>query len=190
MRFFVLQNMSIVVTGNPGVGKHTIAYEIAKNLHLPVIDINEIAKKAGLLEKTNETNDVDIFELEKILKPKISKKAIIVGHLAPYVISKEKTKMIIILRRNPYDLLKVYKERKYSDKKSKENAGSEILGVIAHDVFTKFQEKSFQVNVSGRTINEVTKIMMEIISKSKINEQIDWLEMVKKSNDLKKFFVD
>ena len=190
MRFFVLQSMSIVVTGNPGVGKHTVAHEIAKNLDLPVIDINEIAKKSGLFEKISETNDVDIFELEKILEPKISKKAVIVGHLAPYVISKENTEKIIILRRSPYDLLEVYKERKYSDKKSKENTGSEILGVIAYDAFTKFQEKSFQVNVSGRTINEVTKITMDIISNKKINEQIDWLEVVEKNNDLKKFFVD
>ena len=190
MRFHILQSMSIVVTGNPGVGKHTIAYEIAKNLHLSIIDINEIAKKSGLFEKINETNDVDIFELEKILEPKISKKAVIVGHLAPYVISKDNTEMIIILRRNPYDLLKVYKERGYSDKKSKENAASEVLGVIAYDALTKFQEKSFQVNVSGRTIHEVVKIVMDVISNQKIDEQIDWLDMVKKNNDLKKFFVD
>ena len=190
MRFYVLENMSIVITGNPGVGKHTVAHEIAKILHLSIIDINEIVKESGLFEKMNETNDVDTFELEKILEPKISKDAVIVGHLAPYVISKEKTKMIIVLRRNPYDLLNVYKERKYSDKKSKENAGSEVLGIIAYDTFTKFQEKSFQVNVSSRSITEVTKIVTDIISNNKINDQVDWLDLVKKNNDLKKFFVD
>ncbi len=42
--------MSIVITGNPGVGKHTITYEISKNLKLSIIDINETDKKVkGLI---------------------------------------------------------------------------------------------------------------------------------------------
>jgi hypothetical protein len=44
--------MSIVITGNPGVGKHTITYEISKNLKLSIIDINETSKKVkGYLKK-------------------------------------------------------------------------------------------------------------------------------------------
>ena len=58
--------MSIVITGNPGVGKHTIAKEISKRLKLPINDINSIARDAGLFEKNQDTNDVDISELEKI----------------------------------------------------------------------------------------------------------------------------
>ena len=40
---------------------------------------------------------------------------IVVGHLAPYVLEKNQVKIIIILRRNPYDLESVYKERSYSE---------------------------------------------------------------------------
>ncbi|MEE8383343.1 MAG: nucleoside-triphosphatase, partial [Nitrosopumilus sp.] len=43
--------MSIVITGNPGVGKHTITQEIAEKLELSIIDINSIARDAGLFEK-------------------------------------------------------------------------------------------------------------------------------------------
>jgi len=78
--------MSIVITGNPGVGKHTITHEIAKNLELAIIDINEIAKVAGLFEKNKNTNDVDTTKLGKILEGKISEKNVILGHLAPYVL--------------------------------------------------------------------------------------------------------
>ena len=109
--------MSIVITGNPGVGKHTITKEISRILELPIIDLNELARDAGLFEKNTETNDVDTFKLEKILEEKISGKNIIVGHLAPHVITKSKVEVIIILRRNPYDLLTVYQEREYTDKK-------------------------------------------------------------------------
>ncbi|HJJ23504.1 MAG TPA: AAA family ATPase [Nitrosopumilus sp.] len=182
--------MSIVITGNPGVGKHTITQEIAEKLELSIIDINSIAKDAGLFEKNKDTNDVDTLKLEKILEQKISEKNVIVGHLAPYVLDKNKIKIMIVLRRNPYDLISVYKERKYTDKKSIENAGSEVLGVIAHDAMSKFQEKVFQIDTSEKSIKEVVKKVMTLISSNKGNEEVDWLDLVTKNNDLKKFFVD
>jgi adenylate kinase len=182
--------MSIVITGNPGTGKHTITKELAKILELHVIDINNIAKHAELFEKYKDTNDVDTVKLEKIFEEEISENNLIVGHLAPYVLTKNKVKIVIILRRNPYDLISVYKERKYSDEKIRTNTSSEILGIIAHDAIRKFQEKAFQVNVSEKNIQEIIKIVMKIISTSQGNEEVDWLDLVKKNNDLEKFFAD
>ncbi len=182
--------MSIVITGNPGVGKHTITQKIAEKLELSIIDINSIAKDAGLFEKNEDTIDVDTSKLEKILEQKISDKNVIVGHLAPYVFNKNKVKIMIVLRRNPYDLISVYKERKYTDKKSMENLGSEVLGIIAHDAKSKFQEKVFQINTSGKSIQEVVEKVMTLISSKIGNEEVDWLDLVTKNNDLKKFFAD
>ncbi len=182
--------MSIVITGNPGVGKHTITQEIAENLELSIIDINSIAKDAGLFEKNKDTYDVDTVKLEKILEQKISEKKVIVGHLAPYVLDKNAVKIMIVLRRSPYDLISVYKERKYTDEKSKENTGSEVLGIIAHDTISKFQEKTFQVNTSGKSIKQVVEKVMAMISSNEGNEEVDWLDMITKNNDLKKFFTD
>ena len=182
--------MSIVITGNPGVGKHTVTEELAKRLDFQIIDINSIARDAGLFEKNDNTNDVDTIKLKEILKQRISEKSIIVGHLAPYVLDKNQIKIIIVLRRNPYDLISVYKERKYTDKKSIENTGSEILGIIAHDSIEKFQEKTFQINSSGKTIQEVVEKAIIQISNNRDNEDVDWLELVTKNNDLKKFFAD
>ena len=182
--------MVIVITGNPGVGKHTIAKEISQKKHLKVLDINKIAENENLFKKNDETNDVDAEKLEQILKQKFSLKSIIVGHLAPYVLEKNQVESVIILRRNPYDLLNVYKKRGYSDKKSRENAGSEILGVTAFDAINQFEEKAFEINVSNKKIPEIIEIIEEIISGTKDSEQIDWLELVTKNDDLKKFFVD
>jgi len=180
--------MSIVITGNPGVGKHTITKKISEILNFPIVDINIVAKDLELYEKNENTNDVDTQKLAKILVERKLDEKIVVGHLAPYVLEKNQVKIIIILRRNPYDLESVYKERNYSEIKIKENTGSEILGIITHDTIEKFEEKAFQIDVSKKNIQQVVEKVLEIISKKKGNEEVDWLSLVTKNNDLDKFF--
>ena len=97
---------------------------------------------------------------------------------------------MIVLRRSPYDLIPVYENRKYGNDKIKDNIGSEILGIIANDAIDEFQEKTFQINVSGKTVVEVFEKIMSIIMNKKGNEVVDWLELVRKNNDLGKFFAD
>ena len=180
--------MSIVITGNPGVGKHTVTKKISEKLNFPLVDINIIAKDLGLFEKNGNTNDVDTKKLTKILGEKKLNDTIVVGHLAPYVLEKNQVKIIIILRRNPYDLELVYKDRNYLGIKIKENTGSEVLGIIMHDTIEKFEEKAFQIDVSKKNIQQVVEKVLEIISKKEGNEEVDWLNLVTKNKDLEKFF--
>lgn len=180
--------MAIIITGNPGVGKHTIANEIKNQLGLSILDINVIAKNAGLFEENGNTNDVDVEKLEDVIKENILDSSLIVGHLAPYVISSEKIDKVIVLRKNPYDLFEVYEKRRYSEEKSKENAGSEALGIIAYDAITKFGDKVFQINATGKKVDEVTDTVLQVIKNNHPSEKIDWLEVITKKNDLKKFF--
>ncbi len=181
--------MSFVITGSPGVGKHTITKEISKILNLPVFDINQIAKEKNLFERTDETNDVDVDKLEKIIKEKISQPSLIVGHLAPYVLASDQIEKIIVLRKNPYDLIQIYQNRGYSKKKIKDNIGSEALGIILYDSLTKFgMDKTIQIDVSDKTIEETTKKVMGIIKGEVTSEEIDWLPIISDKNDLKEFF--
>ena len=180
--------MSIVITGNPGVGKHTITKKISEKLNFPILDINIVAKNLGLIEKNGNINEVDTKKLAKILGERKLNDTIVVGHLAPYVLEKNQVKIIIILRRNPYDLELVYKERNYLEIKIKENTGSEILGIITHDTIEKFEEKAFQIDVSKKKIQQVVEKVLEVISKKEGNEEVDWLNLVTKNNDLEKFF--
>ena len=97
---------------------------------------------------------------------------------------------MIVLRRSPYDLIPVYENRKYDDVKIRDNVGSEVLGVIANDAMSKFQEKTFQINVSGKSVAEMFEKVMSVVMNKKGNEVVDWLELVRKNNDLGKFFAD
>jgi len=180
--------MSIVITGNPGTGKHTISDKIKDIIKLPVLDINEFANECGLLEKKDNTNDVDTEKLAEKLQEKITSPHIIVGHLAPYTVSNIPINVVILLRRNPKELASVYKQRGYNEKKTKDNLGSEVLGIIANDTINNMKgQKIIQVDVSGKSISDVVKIVLDAINGKRESQQIDWLGVIKDS-ELKSYF--
>ncbi|HSB56522.1 MAG TPA: AAA family ATPase [Nitrosopumilaceae archaeon] len=182
--------MSLILTGNPGVGKHTVAKKLAKKLNLDLIDINKIAIQEGIFEENKRILDVDVIKLKKILKKIITKKSLVVGHLAPYVVSRKQVKIAVVLRRNPYELISVYGKRKYSYQKEIENLGSEILGVIYYDSKNEFgSARTFQINTSGKSVRKLVKKISDLFVKGVFREEkVDWLGLISEKNDLKRFF--
>ena len=182
--------LSKVITGNPGVGKHTVAKQIAKGLDLDLVDINQIVVQEGIFEENEGTLDVDIGKLGKIIGKIIGKNSLVVGHLAPYVISKKQVKVAVVLRRDPYKLISVYKKRKYSHKKAIENLGSEVLGVTYFDSINEFgSDRTFQINTTSKSVSTIVKKIGELFIKGVFQEdEVDWLGLISEKNDLKRFF--
>ena len=77
----------LILTGSPGVGKHTVSKELAEILDYEIVDVNKEAIKAGM-PKRDDSIDVDVKQMQKLLKGVLTEKSLIVGHLAVYVISK------------------------------------------------------------------------------------------------------
>jgi len=178
-----------IITGNPGTGKHTIAKLISRKLNLEIIDINKIAISEGVFVKNNGTLDVDVSKLKKIINKMNSKDSLLVGHLAPYVISSKNVELSVVLRKSPYKLQSIYKKRKYTSKKSLENIGSEILGIIYHDIVQEFgRKKTFQIDTSSKSISATAKKVESIFKGSKVEDNVDWLQLVLKKGDMQKFF--
>lgn len=181
--------MSIVITGNPGVGKHTIAKRLGAYTGFPVVDLNQVAIREGVFEKKGTTLDVDVGKLARIVKKMIKKNTIVVGHLAPYVIPKRQVKFALVLRKNPYKLTSIYKKRRYPKKKIKENLGSEVLGVTAFDAIASFgQSKVFQIDTTSRSVKKTVTKIKSIFKKRSQGDRVDWLGLVAKNNDLARFF--
>lgn len=181
--------MAKVITGSPGVGKHSAARKVAKKLELEIIDINRLALKTGLFEKKEESLDVDVSRLKKIVAKKKLKNSILVGHLAPYVIPKKQVEFAVVLRKNPYKLLPIYKKRKYSEQKLIDNLGSEILGIISYDAIRKFgYDKTFEIDVSLKPTSYVVKKIIDIFNGKSKSDIIDWLSLVSEKDDLNRFF--
>ena len=191
--------MSIIITGSPGVGKHTIAKEIERTWKISeLIDINKIAIDAGFVEQGQDVIEVDVNDLKKHLESIVSdiprlhregRTGLVVGHLAPYVIDVKHAHPCIVLRKNPYKLLDIYKKRGYTEKKMKDNLGSEILGIITNDAINNFgREKTFQVDTSDHTPKELAIRIHDIYNGEDDGDNIDWLSLIQEKNDLKKFF--
>jgi adenylate kinase len=191
-----LKRLRIVVTGTPGVGKHTNARIIADKINAEIIDINHVAiDNNAISEKTDLGLDVDIKRLAKLLEKMLNSKKdlIIVGHLAPYVLKPEGIDMVAVLRRSPYQLEKTLEERGYSADKVRENVASEILGTILYDSLKTFsRRKVAEFNTTGKSPHETAEEIVSALQKKTRSKSlslgIDWLNLVSEKGDMRKFF--
>ena len=182
--------VKLVITGNPGVGKHTIAeLFIKQDSSYNIFDISKFAIEKGFGEQVDDGIEVDTTKIKNEIKKSDLEKSVIVGHLDPYVLDESDIDLVIILRKNPYDLIKIYKKRDYQKSKIKENTGSEILGVITNDSIASFgKEKSFEIDTTEKTPEKVLKEMNNIIKNHEGGDIVDWLRLVEEKNEIKKFF--
>ena len=182
--------VNLVITGNPGVGKHTIAELFLKHdTSYQILDINRFAIENGFGEKINGDIEVDTTKLKNEIQKLNLNKLLIVGHLAPYVLDKSNIDLVIILRKNPYNLIEIYKERNYQNSKIKQNAGSEILGVIANDSILSFgKEKSYEIDTSNKTPKIILEDILNIINNKKGGDIVDRLRLVEEKKEIDKFF--
>ena len=182
--------VNLVITGNPGVGKHTIAELFLKHdTSYQILDINRFAIENGFGEKINDDIEVDTTKLKNEIQKLNLNKLLIVGHLAPYVLDKSNIDLVIILRKNPYNLIEIYKERNYQNSKIKQNAGSEILGVIANDSILSFgKEKSYEIDTTNKTPKIILEDILNIINNKKGGDIVDWLRLVEEKKEIDKFF--
>lgn len=187
----ISDSFRLVITGNPGVGKHTTAFELKKILDLVLIDINDLAVQHHAFLQTPNL-EIDSRKIAAIIESKLgeSQRTVIVGHLAPYVLKKEWIDLTIVLRRSPYTILSTLESRNYSVEKIRENVASEILGVILYDSVQCFgKEKIAELDTTQTTSTEICEKIISLI-KGNTGRKIgvvDWLSLVNERGDVGRF---
>jgi adenylate kinase len=192
-----LEKIRLVITGNPGVGKHTSAKIIAEMIDAEIIDINQVAIDNNATGKRTDLGlDVDVKRLvrllEKLLKTK-KRDLVIVGHLAPYVLKPAGISLVAVLRRSPYELEKTLKKRGYSVDKVRENVASEILGTSLYDSLKTFgKRKVAEFDTTGKSPEETADEILTTLQKNTKSKPkllgIDWLILVSEKGDMRRFF--
>jgi adenylate kinase len=192
-----LEKIRLVITGNPGVGKHTSAKIITEMINAEIIDINQVAIDNNATGKRTDLGlDVDVKRLvrllEKLLKTK-KRDLVIVGHLAPYVLKPAGISLVAVLRRSPYELEKTLKKRGYSVDKVRENVASEILGTSLYDSLKTYgKRKVAEFDTTGKSPEETADEILTTLQKNTKSKPkllgIDWLILVSEKGDMRRFF--
>ena len=186
----------VVITGNPGVGKHTCAKFVSEKLgKAKLIDINRvILSNNAVTLRTSAVNgigEIDVKNTEKLILEEIkkTKDVVIVGHLAPYVLRTTGIDLVAVLRRSPYQLAEIFRQRKYTPMKMKENIAAEILGITLYDSVETFgKERVAELDTTGKTPQDIAKDIVSKLQKSRKQiGLIDWLSLVYEKGDAQKF---
>ena len=194
-----MSNLKIIVSGTPGVGKHTISLELSKLLNgFPILDINKVILSENLFISSSEfETEIDVTKVYNSLKLLLSTKeyvnAIIVGHLAPYVLDPLLIDFVVVLRRNPFELKRVYEKRAYSEKKISDNLISEVLGIISYDFLKNFNKKNIiELEIIENVLPSVyAQKIIDMYNNKNLREfgMIDWLSVAQTNPQMFKFLL-
>ena len=133
------KEIAIGITGSPGTGKKTVGKELAKLLDYDLILLNDLAIEHGKGKWAGSTFQVDTRKLAKMnIK---TKGAIVVGHLLPFVVQRNKIDFVAVLRCSPFTLKQRYSKRRYSKKKVAQNIEAELLDLVSFSSLQVFGRK-------------------------------------------------
>ena len=139
----------------------------------------------------NGIGEIDVKKTEKLILEEIkkTKDVVIVGHLAPYVLRTTGIDLVAVLRRSPYQLAEIFRQRKYTPMKMKENIAAEILGITLYDSVETFgKERVAELDTTGKTPRDIAKDIVSKLQKSRKQiGLIDWLSLVYEKGDAQKF---
>jgi broad-specificity NMP kinase len=135
----------IIITGTPGVGKTTVAKELAKSLSSNVLDVSELVQKENLVSMSDDRRETLIADMKKLrtrvrgILSKTKDSIVIEGHYAYDVVPKPTNTMTFVLRRDPDDLEQKLRRRGYDDRKISENIAAEAQVIIGARINKDFE---------------------------------------------------
>lgn len=163
----------IGVTGTPGTGKKSISPLMAEALGLRCLGVNDLARQCGALARRAGAVDVDL--LRSKIPEVIRGRALLYGHLVPYVLDRRSVSSVVVLRCAPGALKKRLAARGYPAKKVEENVEAELIGVVSADAFSAFgNEKVFEFDTTRTTPSGAAGRIVRLLRKGRSPDRIDW----------------
>jgi adenylate kinase len=179
----------ILITGTPGTGKTTTAKQLAAKLDAQYINLTDYAKTYGLTSGEDKQRKTTIIDEEK-MRTKLTQtinaadktNIIIDGHYASAVTPANLVTNVFVLRRNPKELKQFMQKCGFEGAKLWENLSAEILDVCLIEAVQAQPGKVCELDVTGRTVEEVTNEIMDVLEKGKkcYSGIVDWLGMLER----------
>ncbi|MEM0378066.1 MAG: adenylate kinase family protein [Thermosphaera sp.] len=178
---------AIIIAGVPGTGKSTIASKLAEALKTISIDLSRFAIENNLILSYDEFRRTFIIDEDRVsMKVREvvegSSNYIVLDTHYPEIIDPGIVEKVVVLRLHPLELEKRLSERGWSREKINENVMAEILGIVSVNAVEAFgEDKVYEVDASGKSVDEVLATVMEIVNNTgKIEPglRVNWLEEV------------
>ncbi|MFC1754393.1 adenylate kinase family protein [Thermoproteota archaeon] len=184
----------IGITGTPGTGKKSIGKILANYLNYKFLNLNQIASKSDAIVSVTENDlEIDPDKLRnQVEKQIVEGNIVLVGHLLPHVISKDKIKFVVVLRCSPEELKIRYSARGYSVSKINDNIMSEILDICFVDALNAFGADSIvEFDTTGQQPIEIAQEIAKICrgNPKKTINKINWMSKISDEDDIKKYLV-
>lgn len=156
----------IIITGTPGTGKSTASQVLCSRHGFDVLRVNDFFEKEDTLESISE-------KIKKAVKG--GEKVVVEGHFA-HLLGIEGN--CIVLRTHPHELKRRLEEKKYSEKKTRENLEAEALDVCLIESTQRYKAV-YEIDTTSLSPEETAAKIKEIADgKGKKFEagNIDWSE--------------
>jgi len=186
----------ILVTGTPGVGKTAVSRSLASRLNAEHVNLAELVKRERLISGVDVVRGTLIADTDRVSRrvQKIIRgcehDVVIDGHLAIDVVPVKDVHLVFVLRRDPDELKRAMEDRGFKGKKLWENLAAEILDVCLWEaVRVCGLDKVCEIDVSGKTIEEVVEHMTSVLEGKKKCwvGTVDWLGKLEAEGRLQEF---
>ncbi len=159
--------MVILIFGTPGVGKTTLARQLAENLQVAHVELMELVEKTRYFIGYDVIRDAMIIEEKKITT--YLENMARSGHSFCYsgvelFLDPDLVNKVFILHCNGKELIKRLKDRGYSRRKIEENLQSENLGMVEgwirdHYPSDKIHSLDTTFRTPKETFNEALRLL-------------------------------
>jgi len=186
----------IIITGTPGVGKTTVAKELAARLSTELLNVSELVKKGNLvIEKDEERGTViaDIKRLRarvKTILRKVKKDIVVEGHYAYDIVPESANPYVFVLRRDPDDLEAALRSRGYDERKISENVAAEVLDVCLIGAMRQFgRDRLDEIDVTHMDVEMVVNEILAVLRGEKAmgSGKVDWIGVLGEEGRLERF---
>jgi adenylate kinase len=174
--------MLVLIAGTPGVGKTTVAREVAKRLGVAYVNVAELAVNEGLVAGYDSERGAYVIDEEavraKLRELALRGRAVVDTHVVSAV-PPELVEVAIVLRLDPRELERRLKARGYPPSKVLENVQAEILDACLIEAVEAFgEERTFEVDASGKSVDEVVEEVLKIVREGRGGKpgSVNWLE--------------
>jgi adenylate kinase len=193
------KNKVIIISGTPGVGKSTVSKQVSSKLSCRLVSIGDLVKDEGLYTQVDRKRDTLVADMNQVSKritgiiSDSSEILIVEGHYAVDVVPLEAVILVFVLRRDPEELRGILRKRGYGDEKIRENVAAEILDVCLYDAVDRCGvDKVCEVNVTGRTAEEVVNDVQQVLQGKKERKigTVDWLGKLNSEGKIDEYLKD